>query len=99
MAFAVSHAVRCNSSVSFSLLVKSHLRASEQVHVPLLIPRGSHGQLGVPDDPHNVRHAEVDETNLAAALVVRTVEARAADCPFIDKNQCGSVRLPANREC
>ena len=83
-AISVSQARRCTLSEMFDLLVKSHLRASEQMHVPLLVPRGSHGQLGVSDDPHNVRHAVVDETNLAAALVVRTVEARTADGSFFD---------------
>ena len=80
---------------TLAYVVEPYLRTGKQVHVPFLVPRGPLGQLPGSDKPHNVGYAIIDETDLAAAFCVRTVETRTADGSFFDENQSGTVRLPA----
>ena len=76
----------------------SHLRAREQVHVPLLVPRGPLGQLRASENLHDVRHTERDETLLAVAVGVRPVETRLADGSLLQEHQGSSERLPATHD-
>ena len=71
-----------------------YLRAREQVHIPLLIPRGPLRHLSVAENPHDVGRTEAYEPRLADAVSVRAVEARLADGALLEKDQSSSESLP-----
>ena len=74
-------------------VVKPHLRTREQVHVPLLVPRGPLSHLPSADKLQDVGVTVLDETFLPSVLRVRAVEAVPADGAGLQEDQRASECL------
>ena len=74
-------------------VLKPHLWTREQVHVPLLIPRGPLSHFPSADKLHEVGCTVRDETLLPSVFSVRTVEAGAADGVGLQEDQRASECL------